>query len=45
MAVLRPRNDHARTDDVVAKLLQLINFFSDASFNGVGMLNAIECDL
>ena len=45
VAVLRPGNDDARADDAVGKLLELFNFFSDACFDGVGMLNAIECDL
>ncbi len=42
MAMLRPRNDNARADDAVGKLLQLLNFFSDTCLDGVGMLNAIE---
>ena len=45
VAVLRPRNDDARADDPVRYLFELLNFFSDACLDGVGMLNAIECDL
>jgi hypothetical protein len=45
VAVLRPGNDDARSDDAVGKLLELLNFLSDASFDGVGMLYAIECYL
>ena len=45
VAVLRPRNDDARADDPFGKLFELLNFFFDASLDGVGMLNAVECDL
>ena len=45
VAVLRPGNNDACADDAVGKLLQLLNFLSDASFDGVRMLNAIERDL
>ena len=45
VAVLGPGNDDARAEDAVGKLLELFNFFFDACFDGVGMLNAIECDL
>ena len=45
VAVLWPGNDDACADDSPGKLLELLNFLSDASFDGVGMLNAIECDL
>jgi hypothetical protein len=45
VAVLRPGNNDARAEDAVGKLLKLFNFFSDACFDGVGMLNVVECDL
>ena len=45
VAVLGPGNDDARAHDAVGKLLELLNFLSDASFDGVGMLNAVKCDL
>ena len=45
VAVLRPGNNDARADDAAGKSLQLVNFLSDASFDGVGMLDAIERDL
>ena len=45
VAVLRPCNNDAHAEDAARKLLKLFNFFFDACFDGVGMLNAIECDL
>ena len=45
MAVLRAGDNDARTDDAAGELLQLFNFLFDASFDRVGMLDAIECDL
>jgi hypothetical protein len=45
VAVLRPRNDDASAEDAVRKLLEFFDFFFDACFDGVGVLNAIECDL
>jgi hypothetical protein len=45
VAALRPRDNDACADDSPGKLLELLDFLSDAGFDGVGMLNAIECDL
>jgi hypothetical protein len=45
VAVLWPGNNDACADDSPGKLLELLDFLSDASFDGVRMLNAIECDL
>ena len=45
VAVLRPGDNDACADDSPGKLLELLDFLSDAGFDGVGMLNAIECDL
>ncbi len=45
VAVLGPGNDDARAEDAAGKLLELFHFLFNACFDGVGMLNAIECDL
>lgn len=45
VAVLWPGDNDACADDSPGKLLELLNFLSNAGFDGVGMLNAIECDL
>lgn len=45
VAVLWPGDNDACADDSPGKLLELLDFLSNASFDGVGMLNAIECDL
>jgi hypothetical protein len=45
VAALWPGDNDACADDSPRKLLELLDFLSDASLDGVGMLNAIECDL
>ncbi len=45
MAALRLRNDHARADDVVVKLLKLLYLFPDTRLNRIGVLHAIEGNL
>ena len=45
VAVLWPGNNDACAHDSPGKLLELLDFLSDAGFDGVGMLNAIECNL
>ena len=45
VAALRPGDNDACADDSPGKLLELLDFLSDAGFDGVRMLNAIECDL
>ncbi len=45
MAALRLRNDHARANDVVVKLLKLLYLFPDTRLNRIGVLYAIEGNL
>jgi hypothetical protein len=45
VAALWPGDNDACADDSPGKLLELLDFLSNASLDGVGMLNAIECDL
>lgn len=45
VAVLRPRNNHARRNNTIVELLKLFGFFPDTRFYGVRMTDFLECDL